>query len=158
MPRILVLSLLLTATLWPQLAQADNGNGNGQEKHDQDSGDTDGGNGQGNGQGNNGQGNGNGQGNNGNGQGNGNGGNGQGNKAASSELSDADTLAVVQSGSAVALETLLADLRARTGGELIDARLIRINGFLVYEIKALSPQGQVSTEYYYARSGLHVER
>lgn len=142
MPRILTLFLLLAALLWPLPAQAQgNGNGNGQDKQDQDNGKgSDNGNGQGNG---NGQDNGNGQ---------------RNDDAAPRALSESETQAAVQSGSIVALETLLPDLRSRTGGELIDARLVRISGFLVYEVKALSPQGQVSTEYYYARSGSHVER
>lgn len=146
MPRILTLFLLLAALLWPLPAQAQgngNGNGNGQDKQDQDNGKgSDNGNGQGNG--------------NGNGQDNGNG--QRNDDAAPRALSESETQAAVQSGSIVALETLLPDLRSRTGGELIDARLVRISGFLVYEVKALSPQGHVSTEYYYARSGSHVER
>lgn len=127
----------------------------------------------------NGQGNGNNKGgnsNNGNGT-NGNNGNGNGNNgnvnangnpatvtdesvpaSQPAELSDSDAVAAVEAGIAVSLETILPDLRSRTGGELIEAKLQRTEGFLLYAVTALTPEGKVVTEYYYARSGLHVDR
>lgn len=71
-------------------------------------------------------------------------------------LSQDDVLAAVESGRAVPLESLLADVRSRTGGEVIEANLQRVRGFLIYAVTVLTPAGRVSTEYYYARSGLHV--
>jgi hypothetical protein len=140
----------------------DNGNANGQ---DSGSGQGNGNNGQGNGNGN--DGNANGPDHSGNGQGNGNngganpssGGNG-GNSSPPNEdveLSQNDVLAAVQAGSAVSLETILPDVRTRTGGEVIDAKLQRTQGFLIYAVTVLTPAGKVTTEYYYARSGVHVE-
>ncbi|UJW86497.1 PepSY domain-containing protein [Devosia sp. SL43] len=76
----------------------------------------------------------------------------------SAELSDNDAVAAVEAGKAVALETILPDLRSRTGGEMIEAKLLQMQGFLLYAVTVLTPEGQVVTEYYYARSGLHVDR
>jgi hypothetical protein len=125
---------------------------------------------QGNGNGNNGNGNGNGNnGNNGNGNGNnGNSGNGNGAGAVSAErpssapdaaveLSESAALQAVEAGQAVPLQSLLPDVQARTGGEIINAQLQQVDGSLVYTIKVLTPDGKVMAEYYHARSGLHVE-
>jgi len=151
---LLALVLCLPASAWAQ------GNGNGNA------------NGQGNssasGQGNsndqgseNGNSNGQGNGNNGGSRSNGNGGppstlpgkSGQG-----PVLSQDDVLAAVEAGSVVSFESLLPDVRARTGGDVIEAKLQRTQGFLIYAVTVLTPAGKVSTEYYYARSGIHVER
>lgn len=153
---LLALVLCLPASAWAQ------GNGNGNA------------NGQGNsnasGQGNsNDQGSGNG---NSNGQGNGNNGavgsrsNGNGGPPSTLPgksgqgpvLSQDDVLAAVEAGSVVSFESLLPDVRARTGGDVIEAKLQRTQGFLIYAVTVLTPAGKVSTEYYYARSGIHVER
>jgi hypothetical protein len=72
------------------------------------------------------------------------------------ELSESQVLAAVHSGSAVSLETLLPDVRTRTGGEIINAKLQQTRGFLLYGVTVLTPGGKVVTEYYYARSGIHV--
>ncbi|MET3900384.1 hypothetical protein ABIB57_004350 [Devosia sp. UYZn731] len=98
---------------------------------------------------------------NGNGKGNGQGRNteGSGNPTSADdkvELSESEVLAAVQAGSAVSLETLLPDVRTRTGGEIIDAQLQQARGFLLYAVTVLTPGGKVVTEYYYARSGIHV--
>ena len=77
--------------------------------------------------------------------------------AASTELSERDVLAAVESGRAVALSTILPDVRSRTGGEVINAQLQQVRGFLLYAVTVLTPVGKVTTEYYYARSGQHVE-
>ena len=74
-----------------------------------------------------------------------------------SELSQSEVLAAVESGGAISLETILPDVRTRTGGEVIDAKLQRNQGFLLYAVTVLTPAGKVLTEYYYARSGIHVE-
>jgi uncharacterized membrane protein YkoI len=63
----------------------------------------------------------------------------------------------VQAGQAVPLTTILGDLKARGAGEIIDAQLIRAQGFLLYAVKVLSGDGKVATEYYYARTGRRVE-
>lgn len=184
MNRKSVFALILVVLLGvagPTLAQGQgngNGNGNGQNNgNGQDNG-----NGQNNGDG--GNGNGNGQ-NNGNGQGstntNGNSNSGQSGNAPESqvekttgaaagsdataaaaasggELSESDALAAVQSGAAVSLSTLLPDVRRRTGGEVINAQLQQVGAYLVYAITVLAPGGAVSTEFYLARSGQHVNK
>ncbi|WP_158409625.1 PepSY domain-containing protein [Devosia psychrophila] len=57
----------------------------------------------------------------------------------------------------MALSTILPDVRSRTGGEVINAQLQQVRGFLLYAVTVLTPGGKVTTEYYYARSGQHVE-
>ena len=78
--------------------------------------------------------------------------------ATGEEQSESDVLAAVEAGKAVPLSTILPDLRARTGGEVIDANLQQVGSFLLYAVTVLTPAGKVSTEYYYARSGRYVER
>ena len=62
----------------------------------------------------------------------------------------------VNAGHTVSLGSLLPDVVQRTGGELIDAQLLRVDGFLVYALKVLSAEGRVTTEYYYAQSGRFI--
>ena len=70
--------------------------------------------------------------------------------------SERAALEAVQSGRAVPLQTILPDLQSRTGGQMIDARLVSVQGFLLYAIKVLTPEGRVEVKYYYAQSGLPV--
>lgn len=72
-------------------------------------------------------------------------------------LSENQALQAVEAGRAVPLEKILPDLRERTGGEIIDARLQKVGTFLIYVTTVLTPDGKVLTERYYARTGLHVE-
>lgn len=74
------------------------------------------------------------------------------------ELSENDALAAVAAGRAVELSAILPDVRSRTGGEVINAQLQQVGGFLIYAVKVLTPTGQVLTEHYYARTGLHIAR
>jgi hypothetical protein len=65
-----------------------------------------------------------------------------------------EALDAVTYGRALPLEVLLARIGITIDGNIIDARLIRVKGNLVYEIKVLSPDSQtVSRHYYNARSG-----
>lgn len=74
------------------------------------------------------------------------------------EQSESDVLAAVEAGRAVPLSSLMPDVRTRTGGEIINAELVQAGGALLYAVRVLAPDGRVSTEYYDARSGQHVER
>ena len=174
---VLALTLVfLLGVAGPALAQGQgHGNGNGQNNgNGQDNG-----NGQSNGNGGNGNGNGQGSTNtNGNSNENGNGQSGHALEsqvekttgaaagsdptapvaASQSELSESDALAAVRSGAAVSLSTLLPDVRRRTGGEVINAQLQQVGAYLVYAITVLAPGGAVSTEFYLARSGQHVNK
>jgi uncharacterized membrane protein YkoI len=62
----------------------------------------------------------------------------------------------MQSGAAVPLETIVRSLVDGAAGQLIDASLVQVNGFLLYQVKVLSPAGRVSTQYFYARTGQPV--
>lgn len=79
-----------------------------------------------------------------------------GSSGAVQELSEREVLEAVEAGRAVSLSTILPDLRTRTGGEVINAQLQQAGAFLLYAVTVLTPEGRVATEYYYARSGLHV--
>lgn len=172
--RIIGLAFVLIAAIATPAHAQNNGNGQGNGGSAQDN------QGQGNGnsgQGNNGQGpdsnNGN-NGNTGNGQANGNGqghgnGNGQGNANGNSgkadtavpspetPLSEDEVLDAVKAGRVVSLSSLVPDLEQRSGGgELIDAELRKVDGFLVYAVKVLAADGRVTTDYYYAQSGRFI--
>lgn len=67
------------------------------------------------------------------------------------------TLNAVRSGEALPLDAIAAEVRGRSGAEIIDARLLRVGEVLVYAVKTLTTAGAVRTEYYYGRSGLRVE-
>jgi len=62
----------------------------------------------------------------------------------------------VKAGQAVSLGSLLPDIEARAPGEIIDAELLNVRGFLVYAIRVLRDTGRVTTEYYYAQSGRYI--
>jgi hypothetical protein len=68
-----------------------------------------------------------------------------------------DILSMVQSGQAVSLSSLLPGVQARSGGQIIDAQLVRTPRILIYAVKVLTPDGRVGTEYYNARSGAYIE-
>ena len=179
MAKVLIAAFLtLLATAGPTFAQGNgNGNGNGNANQTSEGSGNGNGNAGGGNAGNNGNGNaGNSNGNAGNGNGetgnagnsNGNAGNGNnGNATAGAdELSapaepalvpEEDIQSLVRSGQAVSLVSLLPSLQARTGGQIIDAQLVRTERALIYALKVLTPDGRVGIEYYNARSGTHIE-
>jgi uncharacterized membrane protein YkoI len=63
---------------------------------------------------------------------------------------------VAQEGITVKLETIYDNVHASAKGEIIDAQLITVRGFLLYEIKLLQDDGLVRNVYYYAKSGKPV--
>ena len=169
MAKVLIAAFLtLLATAGPTFAQ---GNGNGNQTSEgsgNGNGNAGGGNAGNNGNGN--AGNSNGNAGNGNGEtgnagnaGNGNNGNAT---AGADELSapaepavvpEEDIQSLVRSGQAVSLVSLLPSLQARTGGQIIDAQLVRTERALIYALKVLTADGRVGIEYYNARSGTHIE-
>lgn len=62
-------------------------------------------------------------------------------------------LDAVRSARALPLDQIVAAARHHTSGEVIDARLIELRGFLLYELKVIEPGGDVADLYFYARSG-----
>jgi uncharacterized membrane protein YkoI len=65
-------------------------------------------------------------------------------------------LEAVRSHRALPLEDIVETATEGHPGKLIDARLITVEDFLLYELKLLEPDGDVRTVYYYARSGIEV--
>ena len=59
----------------------------------------------------------------------------------------------VNSGRAVSLDRVLRPAQEQTGGTLIDTQLLSVDGFLLYELKMLLPDGTLDTLYYYAQTG-----
>lgn len=98
---------------------------------------------------------------------NGNGNKGDGNGVGASDkpstredltvVPEADLLQIVKAGQAVSLGSLLPNVQQRTGGEIIDAQLVRTDRALIYAVKVLTPDGRVGMEYYDAHSGTHIE-
>ena len=64
-----------------------------------------------------------------------------------------DALDAVQAGEAVSLERILPNIRAASSGDVIDARLVRKQDALFYEVKLLEADGRVHIRYYEAHSG-----
>lgn len=163
--RVLIAAFLVVfAVTAPVLAQG-NGNGNGNSGQS-DNGSN--GNGNGNGtsdgngnSGNSGSGNGNaGGGNNGSSNNGVNGAGGDNTTSTPAEptaVPEEDLLLLVEAGQAVSLASLLPNVQARTGGQIIDAELVRTQHSLIYVVKVLTPEGQVRVEYYNARSGIYIE-
>lgn len=69
-----------------------------------------------------------------------------------------DALRAVQSGEAVPLARIAEELRKADAGEVIAAQLVQSGEFLLYQLKVLSPNGRVTTQFYYARSGQPMVR
>lgn len=62
-------------------------------------------------------------------------------------------LDAVRSARALPLDQILAAARRHTSGDIIDARLVELRGFLLYELKVIEAGGDVADLYFYARSG-----
>lgn len=62
-------------------------------------------------------------------------------------------LEAVRTGRAVPLDRVLSKAQSATGGDLIDTRLLTVEGFLLYELRMLLPDGTVDRLYYYASTG-----
>jgi hypothetical protein len=66
-------------------------------------------------------------------------------------------LELVRAQRALPLEDIMARARLLIEGEIIDAHLIQFRGFLLYELKVVDTDGDVSDIYFYARSGERVQ-
>lgn len=82
---------------------------------------------------------------------------GQSRKSRSDIPADEETaLDAVEQGRALPLEAITARIRETTPGTIIDAELMTVQGFLLYEVKVLQADGSVARLYYYAQSGRRV--
>ena len=66
-------------------------------------------------------------------------------------------LAAVKSQHALSLDKIYAAARQYANGDIIDAQLVTVRGFLLYDLKVLDTKGDVSDLYFYAQSGKIVE-
>jgi hypothetical protein len=71
-------------------------------------------------------------------------------------LSPDEALAMVRTKRALPLTDLTEIVHQRSGAEMVDAELLRIDQMLVYGIKVIDPAGRLSVQYYYARSGRYI--
>lgn len=62
-------------------------------------------------------------------------------------------LDAVRNNQALPLDAILKIARRYTDGQIIDARLMTVRGFLLYQIKVLDTAGNVGKLYFYARTG-----
>jgi hypothetical protein len=72
-------------------------------------------------------------------------------------LTQDEALDAVANRRAMPLDKVMVIAQLATTGEIIDAALVDINGFLLYVFKVLETSGDVSQLYFYARSGQMVE-
>ncbi len=76
---------------------------------------------------------------------------------APSVLSDQDSaLDAVRTHRALPFERIAEAVQQESAGRIIDARLVELRGFLLYEVKVIEASGMVTNLYYYAKSGLPV--
>ena len=71
-------------------------------------------------------------------------------------LSPDEALVMVRTKRALPLTDLTEIVRQRSGAEMVDAELLRIDQMLIYGIKVIDPAGRLSVQYYYARSGRYI--
>ena len=71
-------------------------------------------------------------------------------------LTPDEALALVQTRRALPLSDLAEIVQQRSGGEMIDAELLRVGQFLVYAIKVIDEVERLSVQYYHAGSGLYI--
>ena len=79
-----------------------------------------------------------------------------GNPPAQDTSEEDQALEAVQAGRAVPFDRVLSQAQSATGGDLIDTRLMTVDGFLLYELRMLQPDGTVDRLYYYASTGNRV--
>jgi hypothetical protein len=62
-------------------------------------------------------------------------------------------LDAVKEKRALPLEQIVARAHKQSDGEILDAKLVSIRGFLLYQLKILAADGDITEVYYYAQSG-----
>ena len=68
-------------------------------------------------------------------------------------ISQDAALQAVRDKRALPLEEIIARARQHRDGSILDARLIALKGFLLYELKFLADNGDITALYFYAQSG-----
>lgn len=76
---------------------------------------------------------------------------------AGAPLDQSGAIEAVRSHRALPLEQIMTRARLHTSGEIVDAQLISLDGFLLYELKVLEANGDVDELYFYALSGELVQ-
>ena len=68
-------------------------------------------------------------------------------------LDQSAVLNAVNTSKALPLADIMARARQQVQGDIVDAQLIAVRGFLLYALKVVDTDGDVSDIYFYARSG-----
>jgi hypothetical protein len=80
-----------------------------------------------------------------------------GDSTTATRLDQSLAIEAVQSHRALPLEQIMTKARLHTQGEIVDAQLISVRGFLLYELKVVEANGDVGELYFYALSGELVQ-
>lgn len=72
-------------------------------------------------------------------------------------LDQSAVLNAVNTHKALPLAEIMARARLTVQGDIVDAQLIAVRGFLLYALKVVETDGDVSDIYFYARSGEPVQ-
>ncbi|MHB1102228.1 MAG: PepSY domain-containing protein [Devosia sp.] len=72
---------------------------------------------------------------------------------AAATLDQNGAIEAIKSHRALPLEQIMTKVRFHTTGEIVDAQLIQLDGFLLYELKVVEANGDVDELYFYALSG-----
>lgn len=72
-------------------------------------------------------------------------------------LGQSGAIEAVKSNRALPLEQIMTKARLHTQGEIVDAQLVSVRGFLLYELKVVEANGDVDELYFYASSGEPVQ-
>ena len=80
-----------------------------------------------------------------------------GSAGAAATLDQSGAIEAVRSHRALPLEKIMTLARFHTTGEIVDAQLIAVNGFLLYALKVVEANGDVDELYFYALSGELVQ-
>jgi hypothetical protein len=71
-------------------------------------------------------------------------------------LTQDEAVTAAGAGQVAPLTDFADSIAERSGGEIVDAELLRVDGMLVYAIKVLEPDGSLATQYFHARSGVFI--
>lgn len=78
-------------------------------------------------------------------------------EGAATTLDQEGAIEAVESRRALPLEQIMTKARLHTQGEIVDAQLVSVKGFLLYELKVVEANGDVDELYFYALSGERVQ-
>jgi hypothetical protein len=79
------------------------------------------------------------------------------NKTPKTHADQDEALKAVRAGESLPLATLVEKAQRATGARVIDAKLVRIEGRLLYLLTTIDERGRVARSYWYGRTGNRVQ-